>query len=542
MADLRLDPHEVARPHPEPGRVPSVQPERVRVRDLVQPLAVGRARVDLHRQPECGDEAHLVLVHHLRVYVAADVGGDRVLRPAPAHERGRVELELAARRREAAAQRAVGDAHAHGAAALRVGFGRAHRGQVRRRRARGARVDAAELVLPRIREFLRRHLLLVQGTDVARHLEGTEAPHVVERSETLGRRRRGQPRHGMIEDPGVVLVHRQPLPRVLPRLDEGADAAAPVRVDAPRQLQPELVLLPHLSRIRVARVRHLLAEAGAGGAEHGLAEGDPLAVVRLVGVQVVTLGAVSHREDVVREVGRFVPRRRERHVQTHLLLVRERLDPAEAVRVRPHRVVDAGEVHVELPAPLLQEVGEKEGDLVHRERVLVRPGEFVPVFRVAGHPDRLGNELVPSARIGAAGRGDGTGEGVEEEEGARHLPPPLVAGGGAAPVVRGEPRAGPRHDLGHLAQLGRVHAGFRRRPLEGAVRVQLPERGLERRERARQLGLLGREILLPVEPAAHEVAVPGAGRDEVVRDREQDGGLGAGLRGQPMVGVGGRVR
>ena len=164
------------------------------------------------------------------------------------------------------------------------------------------------------------------------------------------------------------------------------------------------------------------------------------------------------------------------------------------------------------------------------------------MFRVAGHPDRLGDELVPGARIGAAGRGDGTGEGVEEEEGARHLPPALVAGGGAAPVVRGEPRAGPRHDLGHLAELGRVHAGFRRRPLEGAVRVQLAERGLERRERARQLGLLGREILLPVEPAAHEVAVPGAGRDEVVRDREQDGGLGARLRGEPVIGVGGGVR
>ena len=227
-----------------------------------------------------------------------------------------------------------------------------------RRRARGARVDAAELVLPaRPRVPPEAPPPRTGDRSVARHLEGAEAPHVVERSETLGRRRRGQPRHGMVEDPGVVLVHRQPLPRVLPRLDELADAAAPVRVDAPRQLEPELVLLPHLSRIRVARVRHLLAEAGAGGAEHGLPEGDPLAVVRLVGVQVVTLRAVSHREDVVREVGRFVPRRRERHVQAHLLLVRERLDPAEAVRIRPHRVVDAGEVHVELPAPLSEEVG-----------------------------------------------------------------------------------------------------------------------------------------------------------------------------------------
>ncbi len=54
--------------------------------------------------------------------------------------------------------------------------------------------------------------------------------------------------------------------------------------------------------------------------------------------------------------------------------------------------------------------------------------------------------------------------------------------------------------------------------------------------------MLVREILLPVPPAADELAVVPAGLNQRVRDREQDGGLGARVRRDPVIGVRGRVR
>src|SRR2546423_673431 len=53
VADLGLDAEQVAGPHAaEALGVTGVEPERVRVRDLVQPLRVGAPGVDLHREPE----------------------------------------------------------------------------------------------------------------------------------------------------------------------------------------------------------------------------------------------------------------------------------------------------------------------------------------------------------------------------------------------------------------------------------------------------------------------------------------------------------
>ena len=71
----------------------------------------------------------------------------------------------------------------------------------------------------------------------------------------------------------------------------------------------------------------LLAHPLAGGPQHRLAEADPLGVVGLVGVDVVALGAVAHRQDVVGEVGGLVPGRGRGDVEAHLLLVGQHLDP-----------------------------------------------------------------------------------------------------------------------------------------------------------------------------------------------------------------------
>ncbi len=254
-----------------------------------------------------------------------------------------------------------------------------------------------------------------------------------------------------------------------------------VAIDAPGELEPELVLLPDLAGIRLPAVGDRLAVALAGGARDRLAKAQPLTVLGFVGVGVVALGGEAHRQHVVGEEGGLVPGRGERDVQADLGLVGERLDPAEAVRVGPHRVVDPGEVDVELAAPLEQEVRQEERHLVHRQRKLERPVELVPLVGVLlRQVDRPRHELVPGVGIGAALGGDGAEQGVEQKERPRHLPAALVAGGGAPPGVGREARAGRGDDLGHLPQGRFRDPGLGGGELEGVPGVLLRQLRLER--------------------------------------------------------------
>src|SRR6185436_10717227 len=92
VADARLDAHELSVAHADALRVRRMEPERIRVGDLVEPLRVRAARVDLHRQAEGRDERHFAGFEILAMDVAADVARRGEVGPAPARERRRVEL------------------------------------------------------------------------------------------------------------------------------------------------------------------------------------------------------------------------------------------------------------------------------------------------------------------------------------------------------------------------------------------------------------------------------------------------------------------
>ena len=96
-----------------------------------------------------------------------------------------------------------------------------------------------------------RHLALVHSVDVAGQLVGAVLPHVGERRQPLRCRLLGQPRDGVREEVLVVLVDRDGLARVLEALEVLADAELAVGVDAEREVDPELVLLPHLAGVRL---------------------------------------------------------------------------------------------------------------------------------------------------------------------------------------------------------------------------------------------------------------------------------------------------
>src|SRR5262249_24069608 len=263
IPDLRLHPDQLTGADPTPAAsVDGVDPERVAMRYLVQPLGVGASAVDLDREAEGWNEHHLPFLEVGRVHVAPDVGRNRVLGPAPLGKRARVELEPAAGRRKTAPDPPI-ELHTDRSPALGVWLRRRLWDDIRTAGTRCPGEDAAQGIGNRPIQLVPGHLLLVDGARPTLDLEGAVAPHPLQRRQPLGRRPLGQARYGVLEDPAVVLVHAELRPRLLLRLEIGSDAERPVGIDAPGELDPELVLLPDLAGVDLAGVADRLSEAGA---------------------------------------------------------------------------------------------------------------------------------------------------------------------------------------------------------------------------------------------------------------------------------------
>src|SRR3989454_461105 len=93
-------------------------------------------------------------------------------------------------------------------------------------------------------EPARRERLLVGPVDLILDEERAVLPHVGERREPLPRRRVGETGDAPLEDPAVDLLGPELLARTIGRLEVLPHTEAPVGVDPPRELDPELVLLP----------------------------------------------------------------------------------------------------------------------------------------------------------------------------------------------------------------------------------------------------------------------------------------------------------
>ena len=87
VTNLSFHAHQIAGAHAEFRRMAGMKPERIRVRDFIEPLRVGAARVNLHRQAESRDQNRLIWFEIVRMNVALDVSRNRILGPAPVGER-----------------------------------------------------------------------------------------------------------------------------------------------------------------------------------------------------------------------------------------------------------------------------------------------------------------------------------------------------------------------------------------------------------------------------------------------------------------------
>src|SRR5438093_1004430 len=95
-------------------------------------------------------------------------------------------------------------------------------------------------------ELAGRERLLVGAVDLILDEERAVFPHIGERRQPLARRRVGEAGDAPLEDPAVDLLDPELLARAIGRLEVLPHAEAPVGINPPRELDPELVLLPHL--------------------------------------------------------------------------------------------------------------------------------------------------------------------------------------------------------------------------------------------------------------------------------------------------------
>ena len=174
-----------------------------------------------------------------------------------------------------------------------------------------------------------------------------------------------------------------------------------------------------------------------------------------------------------------------------------------------------------------------------RERILARPRQVVPRLGMRRRVDRLGDELVPRVRVDAALGRDRAEQRVEQEQararpasrrGCRRRPRASCATRSRVPA--------PATTSATSRSVAASTPDSARRELERIARIELAQARFSNSSNVRRdAGLLGVEILLPVPPAAHELAVVASRLDQMVRDREQDRGLAARMRREPVVGV-----
>src|SRR5215472_3013955 len=88
--------------------------------------------------------------------------------------------------------------------------------------------------------------------DIVLYQERAILPHVIVGGQFLGSGGLRKSWHAVLEDPPVVFADLELLPRAIGRFEVLANAHRAIGIDPPREVDPELILLPHFSEPRLA--------------------------------------------------------------------------------------------------------------------------------------------------------------------------------------------------------------------------------------------------------------------------------------------------
>src|SRR5580693_3873096 len=283
-----------------------MHPDRVLVRDLVEPFRVPRPGMDERWQAERRKKQHLAFgaVDVVAMDVALDVAGNGILWPVPVFQRLRIKLEFA-RRSWKTGDRFATDLDPD------WGFVLFH--------YMGQRINRAPL------DFIWLQNLAVQFVDIVFNQESAVFSHVIERHEPFAGGGLRQTRNAVLKDPSVVLVDSELLSGTVRRFKVTTDAHRSIGIDPPRQLNPELIFLPNLAQsglaMRFIGEVEFLALPLQCQTQHRLAKTDPACSMRFLAHQVVTLGSMAHGQNIIGKPGSFAPGWSETSVPPNLALV-----------------------------------------------------------------------------------------------------------------------------------------------------------------------------------------------------------------------------
>src|SRR6266511_4678216 len=93
---------QIAGTHAEFCRMVRMNPKRIRMCDLIEPLGIGTARMNLYGQTKGRNQYRLIRPEIVGMNMTLNVSWNRKLGPAPLRQCARIEFQLAARRRKAA--------------------------------------------------------------------------------------------------------------------------------------------------------------------------------------------------------------------------------------------------------------------------------------------------------------------------------------------------------------------------------------------------------------------------------------------------------
>src|SRR6266481_10033098 len=161
-----------------------MQPERVRVRNLIQPLRIGAAGVNLNWQTKGRNQNRLISIKVLWMDVALDVGWNRIFLPAPLSQSSGKKFEPAAWGREATTDLVV-NFHTQESAALFVPVRTGNRNDVRRGWFRRSGEYASQTIFADVFKLSARHGLFVNGADPSADFKRAIAPHEDRKSTRL---------------------------------------------------------------------------------------------------------------------------------------------------------------------------------------------------------------------------------------------------------------------------------------------------------------------------------------------------------------------
>ena len=194
-------------------------------------------------------------------------------------------------------------------------------------------------------------------------------------------------------------------------------------------------------------------------------------------------------------------------MQPKFRFILERLDPAKAIRISPHRIKYPAEIDIHFPSSLLEKMRKQEAHFKKGQRIFVGKMELVPEFLCRRFCKKLGFKFIPFTGQGAAFGADTSGKDIQKMQGPGYSPATQIATACTAPVVGSKLLAGRTNLTRDIDDHLCPHATFLMRIFGCELRIGFLQFDDIIFEGNRCTWELMFQVFLPVDPGLHVLAI-----------------------------------